>query len=286
MPQTKILITGATGYTGRYTTEILIKEGFSVRAFVHRQDERSEKLRLAGAEIMVGDMLNLKHVRGALEGVNAAYFVYPIDPGLIDATAYFAQAAREADVAAVVNMSQISARRESKSDAARDHWISERVFDWSGVPVTHLRPTFFAQWLLYPRTFAKGRHAPIAAEDQARLIAAILTNPLPHCGKTYPLCGPVEMNYFEIASTISEILGRPITYQPITIDEYRQELEQLSVSPFRVQHLCAVALDCQDGIFAGTDAIIEGVTGKPPMTVQAFVASHKEAFSTMSRSKE
>jgi uncharacterized protein YbjT (DUF2867 family) len=81
------------------------------------------------------------------------------------------------------------------------------------------------------------------------------------------------MNYFEIASTISEILGRPITYQPITIDEYRQELEQLSVSPFRVQHLCAVALDCQDGIFAGTDAIIEGVTGKPPMTVQAFVAS-------------
>jgi NAD(P)H dehydrogenase (quinone) len=78
----------------------------------------------------------------------------------------------------------------------------------------------------------------------------------------------------------------PITYQPITVDEYRQELEQLSVSPFRVQHLCAVALDCQDGIFAGTDAIIEGVTGKPPMTVQAFVASHKEAFSTMSRSKE
>jgi NAD(P)H dehydrogenase (quinone) len=299
VPQTKILITGATGYTGRYTTEILIKEGFSVRAFVHRQDERSEKLRLAGAEIMVGDMLNLNHVRGALEGVNAAYFVYPIDPGLIDATAYFVQAAREADVAAVVNMSQISARRESKSDAARDHWISERVFDWSGVPVTHLRPTFFAQWLLYPRTlatiadhggfrlpFAKGRHAPIAAEDQARLIAAILTNPVPHCGKTYPLCGPVEMNYFEIASTISEILGRPITYQPITIDEYRQELEQLSVSPFRVQHLCAVALDCQDGIFAGTDAIIEGVTGKPPMTVQAFVASHKEAFSTMSRSKE
>src|SRR5260221_12502924 len=86
------------------------------------------------------------------------------------------------------------------------------------------------------------------------------------------------MNYFEIGSTISEILGRPITYQPITIDEYRQELGQLSVSPFLVQHLCAVALDCQDGIFAGTDDIIEGVTGKPPMTVQAFVASHKDAF--------
>src|SRR5260221_2496124 len=83
------------------------------------------------------------------------------------------------------------------------------------IPVTHLRPTFFAQWLLDRGTlasiadsgglrlrFAKGRHAPIAAEDQARLIAAILTNPLPYRGKTYPLRGPVEMNYFEIASTI------------------------------------------------------------------------------------
>jgi uncharacterized protein YbjT (DUF2867 family) len=36
-------------------------------------------------------------------------------------------------------MSQISARLDSKSHAARDHWLSERVFDWSGVP-THLRP--------------------------------------------------------------------------------------------------------------------------------------------------
>src|SRR5258708_1761945 len=292
MAQTKILITGATGYTGRYTTETLIEQGFSVRTLVHRQDERSEQLRSTGAEITTGDMLNLNHVREALEGVSAAYFVYPIHPGLIEASAYFAQAAKEAVVAAIVNMSQISARRESKSDAARDHWIS-------GVPVTHLRPTFFAQWLLYPRTlatiadhggfrlpFAKGRHAPIAAEDQARLIAAILTNPLPYRGKTYPLRGPLEMNHFKLASTIASLLGRPITYQPITIDEYRQEVGQLSVSPFLVQHLFAVAMDCQDGIFAGTDDIIEGVTGKPPMTVQAFVASHKEVFSTMSRSKE
>jgi NAD(P)H dehydrogenase (quinone) len=293
VPQTKILLTGATGYTGRYTTDILLKKGFSVRALVHREDERSEKLRSAGAEIIVGDMLKLNRVREALEGVNAAYFVYPIEPGIIDAAAYFAQAAKEAEVAAVVNMSQISARRDSKSDAARDHWISERVFDWSSVPVTHLRPTFFAEWLLYPRTlatiadyggfrlpFAKGRHAPIAAEDQARLIAAILTDPLPHCGKTYLLRGPVDMDYFEIASTISKTLGWPITYQPITIDEYRQELERLSVPPFLVQHLCAVALDCQNGLFAGTDDIIEEITGKPPLTVQAFVSSHRKAFST------
>ncbi len=87
-------------------------------------------------------------------------------------------------------MSQISAREDSKSHAARDHWIAERVFDWSGVPTIHLRPTFFSQWLLYPFArktiveqsiidlpYGAGRHAPIAAEDQARLIASLLADP-------------------------------------------------------------------------------------------------------------
>ena len=63
-----------------------------------------------------------------MERVSAADFVYPLIPGLIDATAYFAQAAREAGLRSIVNMSQISARRESKSHEARDDWISERVF--------------------------------------------------------------------------------------------------------------------------------------------------------------
>jgi hypothetical protein len=62
-----------------------------------------------------------------MEGLSAAYFVYP---GLIDATAYFAQAARETGLRSIVNMSQISARREWKSHQVRDDWISERVFSF------------------------------------------------------------------------------------------------------------------------------------------------------------
>ena len=96
-----------------------------------------------------GGLRDFASVRAALEGVGRAYFVFPNVPGIIQATAYFAQAATEVGLEAIVNMSQISARRDAKSNAARDHWIAERVFDRSGVAVTHLRPTFFAEWLLY-----------------------------------------------------------------------------------------------------------------------------------------
>jgi NAD(P)H dehydrogenase (quinone) len=292
MSSRRILVTGATGETGRYTTQLLLSQGFRVRAFVHKADARSDQLKALGAEIAAGDLLELDDVRSALKEVNAAYFVYPIRPGLINATAYFAQAAKDAGLDGVVNMSQISARYDSKSHAARDHWIAERVFDWSGIPVTHIRPTFFAQWLTYPHNrkhilergvisqpLGHGRHAPIAAEDQACLIAAILANPGPHKGQIYPLFGPIEMDQDGIAKAVGEVIGRPVGYEPITIDAYRKRLEAAGVMPpFLIQHLCAVAQDYQDGVFAGADEVIGRVTGKPPMTVQEFVTAHIDLF--------
>src|SRR6202011_4970240 len=231
----------------------------------------------------------------AAAGASAAYFCYPISPGLIQATAYFADAAKRAALNVVVNMSQISAREGSSSHAARDHWIAERLFDWSGVPTVHIRPTFFAEWLLLPFVrstivekgiidlpYGNGRHAPIAADDQARLIATILAEPAAHVGKTYSLCGPTELDQAGIAAAVTEVLGRKISYQPLIIPQYREHLKKAGLSEHLIQHLCAVALDYQNGIFSGKDKIIGEVTGKPPMTVQDFVASHREAFKRVS----
>ena len=149
MTQTKFLITGASGATGGHAARHLLEKGQAVRVLAHRPDERSEQLQKLGAEVVFGDFLDFDSVRAALNGVQRAYFCYPINPGLVQATAQFAQAAKEAGVEAIVNMSMISARSDATSNAARQQWLGERVFDWSGVPAVHLRPTLFAQWLLY-----------------------------------------------------------------------------------------------------------------------------------------
>jgi NAD(P)H dehydrogenase (quinone) len=149
MIQGKVLVTGATGDTGRATVEELLARGHQVRAMAHGEDDRSKRLQGRGVEVVFGDLLDFGQVRSALNGTQRAYFVYPIRPGILQATAYFAQAAKEAGVDGIVNMSQISAREDAKSHAATDHWLSERVFDWSGLTVAHIRPTYFAEWLLY-----------------------------------------------------------------------------------------------------------------------------------------
>jgi uncharacterized protein YbjT (DUF2867 family) len=291
MEQRKYLITGATGKTGVYTTRFLLEAGHAVRAFVHQEDERSAALRNEGAEIFVGDLLEHDDLIRAMEGVAGAYLCYPVRPGYIQATAYFADAARRAGVEVVIEMSQISAREDSKSHAARDHWIAERVLDWSGVPAVHIRPTYFSEWLIFPWVldplvqegkitlpYGEGRHAPIAAEDQARLIAKILTEPANHIGKTYSLFGPAELNQHEIAEEIGKVLGRKITYEPSTLEQYREHLQKYNLPDFMIQHFLETAIDYQNGIFSGTNGVIEVITGQSPQTVAAFVQANREVF--------
>ena len=311
MTQTKFLITGATGDTGGYTVRQLLEKDHAVRVLAHRPDERSEQLKKAGAEVVFGDLLDFDSVRAALSGTQRAYFCYPISPGIVQATAQFAQASKEAVVEVIVNMSQISARGDAKSEAARQHWLSERVFDWSGVPTVHLRPTFFAEWLLYLAPMIRqgkilapftttGRHAPVAAEDQARVIVAILENPSAHAGKTYPLFGPVELTLPEIAAIISRVIGKQVRYQTVPIERYAEIYSGRPKRPaqntamamysdlgaatgnsakaFLMQHLHEVAIDHGNGIFAGTNNYIAEIGGRPPMTVEEFVTRNQEAL--------
>ncbi len=288
----KILITGATGDTGGYTIDALLAKGHTdIRALVRKDDHRAKALRDRGVETAIGDLLDFDSVRAALAGVEGAYFVYPIEPGSIQATAYFAQAAKEAGVKIIVNMSQKSARSDALSHAAQDHWVAEQVFDWSGVPTTHLRPTFFADWLVYPfqlasikqgklRTpFGLNKHAPVAAEDQGRVIASILLDPAEHAGKIYPLFGPVEMTQSEVAEILSKVLDRPIEYEPVSLEQFRSDVEEHLKKPFLAQHLYEVAKDHRDGIFSGSNDLIPAITGRDAMTVEAFVEANKSEFS-------
>ena len=74
MSERKYLVTGASGDTGRYATETLLKQSLPVRALVRRNGERAAMLRAAGIEVAVGDLLDLDQVREALEGTSGAYF--------------------------------------------------------------------------------------------------------------------------------------------------------------------------------------------------------------------
>ena len=69
-----------------------------------------------------------------------------------------------------------------------------------------------------------------------RSTSTILAKPAAHVGKTYTLCGPTELDQAGIAAAISEVLDRKISYEPLTIPQYRERLEKAGSSGFMMQH--------------------------------------------------
>jgi NAD(P)H dehydrogenase (quinone) len=66
MIQGKVLVTGATGDTGRATVDEFLARGHRVRALAHGQDERSKRLQERGVEVVSGDLLDFGQVKAAL----------------------------------------------------------------------------------------------------------------------------------------------------------------------------------------------------------------------------
>jgi uncharacterized protein YbjT (DUF2867 family) len=100
---------------------------------VHRDDERAVGLRALGAEVVAGDLLDAESVQRAVRGVSSVYFAYPVQDGLLDATAVFASAAAAEGLHQVVDVSQLGPEPDAGTPRLRQHWVSEQVFDHAGV---------------------------------------------------------------------------------------------------------------------------------------------------------
>jgi uncharacterized protein YbjT (DUF2867 family) len=151
MSQT-ILVTGAAGgqqgSTGRLVTMHLLKQGFPVRAFVHKRDARSDELHKQGAEIVDGNLLDPASVQAAMKDVQRAYFTYPVQDGLLEASTIFAASTSDAGVEFVVNNSQFQNTpedptfrdlRDAGSFRNMQHRLADRIFDWAKIETAHIQ---------------------------------------------------------------------------------------------------------------------------------------------------
>ena len=294
MTKPLILVTGATGKTGAPVVEQMLERGYKVRAFVHRLDERSARLADLGAEIVAGDILDIKVARAIMTGVGRVYFCFtPHSAHLPEATANIAIAARDEGIEALVNMSQISAREHAASPLAFQHWQAEQVLDWADIGASHIRPTFFAEDLhiftgrsipeegkIY-LPFGTGKHAPVSAADIASVVSGILDDPKPHVGQRYVITGPKDMTLAEMAEVFSDELGNPITYVDLPVEQWREVLvERAGMPEFLATHLAAVAIDHQNGVFSAETDIVERIGGQEPQSLVEFIRTHKSEFSS------
>jgi uncharacterized protein YbjT (DUF2867 family) len=293
-----ILVTGAAGQlgaVGRTVTSLLLERGLPVRAMVHREDERAVALRTAGAEVVVGDLLEPADVYRIVSGCRRVYFGMSVSTGYLEAALTMAAVAREIGVSALVNMSQMtvsqmSLQNTTPSHQQRQHWLSEQVLSWSGLPVVTIRPTMFLE-SLYPLAgasvrergrievpFGNGKTSPVAAADVARVIATVLADPGPHLGRIYELTGPRSQDMHGVAREFAEALNREVTYSDIAPEDWERELKRQKASEHLTNHLVTLGQLHRAGRYDRMTDGVERVTGRPAMSVREFVSINADQF--------
>jgi uncharacterized protein YbjT (DUF2867 family) len=294
-----ILVTGAAGRVGavgRTVTELLLKQGKAVRAMVRTDDERAQALRGMGAEVVVGNLLDLDSMHKAIAGCERMYFSMSVSDAYLAATVNAAAVAKHHGVKAFINMSQMTVSQMSITETTPSpqhklHWLAEQALNWSGLPVVHVRPTVFLEGFFLTLTsdsvrgsdqirlpFGEGKTSPVAAEDVARAIAALLANPQPHIGKIFHLTGPQSENMHFFAQEYSKALGRAISYQDIPVEPWRDDLLNRRWPVHVVTHLAALADLHRAGRFDRTSEDVRTLTGQEPLTVQEFVRKNAPTF--------
>jgi uncharacterized protein YbjT (DUF2867 family) len=131
---------------GRTVTELLLKQGKAVRAMVRNEDERAQALRDMGAEVVVGDLLDLDSMHRVIAGCETMYFGMSVSDTYLAATVNAAAVAKHHGVKAFINMSQMTLAQMSITETTASpqhklHWLAEQALNWSGLPVVHVRPT-------------------------------------------------------------------------------------------------------------------------------------------------
>jgi NAD(P)H dehydrogenase (quinone) len=294
-----ILVTGAAGKLGaigRTVTHLLLDRGAPVRAMVRREDERADALRTAGAEVVIGDLLDPADVRRALNGTQHVYFGMSVSAGYLEASVLMAAAAREAGVKALVNMSQMTVSQMSldnmtPSPQQRQHFLSEQALAWSGLPVVTIRPTVLLEGFFLPLTsqsvrerdrielpFGQGKTSPVAAADVAQVIAKVLADPEPHIGQVYELTGPMSLDMHAIAREYSNALNREITYADIPSEGWERGLKGAGLPEHLTKHLVTMAELNRAGRYDRLADGVRQVTGRASMSVREFVSLHAAEF--------
>jgi NAD(P)H dehydrogenase (quinone) len=252
-------------------------------------------LRAAGAEVVVGDLLEPADVYRVVNGCQRVYFGMSVSAGYLEATVTMAAVAREVGVNALVNMSQMtvsqmSIQHTTPSRQQRQHWLSEQALAWSGLPVVTIRPTMFLE-SFFPLAgstvrdrgrielpFGRGKTSPVAAADGARVVAAVLADPGPHLGRIYELTGPRSQDMHAVAREFSDTLNREVTYADIPPEDWERELKRAGLPEHLTRHLVTMGELHRAGRYDRQADGVERVTGRPAMSVREFVSLHAAEF--------
>jgi len=286
-----IAVVGATGNTGRAVVKELRALGHNPVCIVRNADKAREVLG-ADAKAAVAELADRPALEKALAGVESVFVVTGHNPGMVEQQNNVLDAALKAGAKYLVRVSGGAAIAfpDTPSVVGRGHLAIEERLKSSGIGWTILKPGLFMQNIFGQAAGIKndGKLVGTAAPDQGLALtdvrdtgavgARILVDPAPHAGKTYEFTGKL-VTFPQVAEAFSQVLGKPVRYVPVTLEQNEQAVRSRGLPDWLVTHLLLVAKATADGGFAKANIKpITDIVGREPITIKKFVEDFKALF--------
>ncbi|HWE39949.1 MAG TPA: SDR family oxidoreductase [Isosphaeraceae bacterium] len=282
-----ILVIGATGTNGREVVDRLVATGRKVRALV-RAAAGAGGPGQRGVEVVPGDLGDPRSLAKALEGVERAFYLGPVDPRAEEWFANVLDATRQAGTKHLVKFSGMGAGVEASSEIMRMHGRTDEALVASGLPFTILRPNSFYQNMLWSAATIRDRGAfyqPIGdarqsfvdVRDIADVAVAALTGPGLE-GETIEITGPEALSFHDVAAKLSAALGRAITYVPVSLDDAYNGMIQAGMPEWNARELRELYGAFAAGGFDRTNDAVEQIAGHPPIAFDRIAREYADAF--------
>lgn len=275
-----IAVFGATGQLGRHVLESLRSRGVAasdVRA-IGRSAQRLAELEEQGFETARADFDDPAAVRAAVEGADTVVLISASEPGKrLAQHGAVIDAAKDAGVGRIIYTSLLGVPA-SDHTFAEEHRATEELIAASGIPATLLRNGWYTENHVADFAAARergvianaageGRTASAPRADYAEAIAVVATED-GHEGAAYELSGDTAWSFADFVAAASRVLGREVTYRPLTQQEEAQMLEGVGLDAGTAAFVAQLSADTARGLLAATPGDLSRLIGRPTVPLE------------------
>jgi uncharacterized protein YbjT (DUF2867 family) len=243
-----ILVTGASGKTGKAVLGHLAKRGASIRAWVHTASQEDEARQLGAKEVISGDLLDIEFIHRGCINIEAIYHICPnMSPDEVEIGGKLLKAAKSAGVKHFVYHSVLHPQVQSMPHHWKKLLVEEQIFS-SGVNFTILQPTAYLQNLLpyWHRILTEGIYeVPYAVDtrlsmvdlDDVAFTAAVVTNNPNYFGGIFELVATPPYTQSEIAQMIGARIKRKVQAIQGSRSAWEEKARQNGIGEYAVRTL-------------------------------------------------
>lgn len=284
-----LLVTGASGKTGKHVIAFLAHKGIAVRAMVHKKEYFDPMYSLGCQEVVQANFLDPESVANAVAGVSKIYHICPnMHPEEEKIGRIMLEAARHQQIEQFVYHSVL----HPQVQAMPHHWqklLVEEQLLMSNIPFTILQPAAYMQNVLgyWSKMMTDGVYAiPYSVDarssmmdlsDLAEVIYKVISQ-AGHLHATYELCNPDPLSARQVAKIISLKTGRDIQAISQERSEWAENMRTRKMPEYARETLLNMFAYYENFDFVGNGNQLTWLLERKPTTFELFIAQYMNNY--------